>query len=55
MTKQVALTEKAHERLMILKRVLKIKTMSDTIIHIMNLSYYNDGFFERIREKVTDE
>ena len=54
MTKQVALTEEAHDRLMILKRVLKKKNMSETILHIMNLSYYNAGFFERITEKVVE-
>ena len=51
MTKQLQVTDEAHERIMILKGVLGVKNVSAVIISLMKSRMYDDAFFNSIVEQ----
>ena len=51
MTKQLQVTDEAHERIMILKGVLGVKNVSAVIISLMKSRMYDDAFLNSIVEQ----
>ena len=49
MTKMIGVTEKVHERIMVLKGVLKMSNPSKVILSLMRSRGYNDEFFEKLK------